>query len=150
MTNAFFVDVGFLTKTDKGFIPAPEVFEFNRACSLNPETAARKLAPVLKTTWFAKKLLPTLELRQLPISEAIELLANECAVAQHKPQLEFLIEYLEAVGLVYRVGDVLKTSHFTPPKTDPPPTPPQVDGQTDSEQGQRQRKASLRRRGLLH
>jgi hypothetical protein len=133
MTNAFFVDVGFLTKTDKGFLPAPEVIEFNRACSLNPETAARKLAPLLRASWFAKKLLPTLELRPLPVSEAIELLADESsAIAQHKPQLEIVIEYLDAAGLLYRVGDVLKSSHFTPPKQDEPTTIPPADIRNNS------------------
>src|SRR6266851_5711450 len=48
--NAFFISIGLIQKGDGGVLVSPEVQAFFRAHDWNKDTAAHKLAPLLRTT----------------------------------------------------------------------------------------------------
>lgn len=122
LTNAFFLDVGFVQKTETGFMPAPEVLAFAQAYEWNQDTATQKLAPLLKPTWFANILFPKLAFDKLRESDAIADLGQAAtAGTEYKSQLKMLIDYLEAAGLVQRDGEYLRK---TTPQQTTAPTPP--------------------------
>jgi hypothetical protein len=108
--NAFFVNVGLIQKGDGGILVSPEVQSFFRAYDWNKDTAAQKLAPLLKTSWFAQAVLPTLSFKPTDEEEVIGLLADAAAAGRDcKRQLKFLIDYLEASGLIQRDGTLLRS-----------------------------------------
>ncbi|WP_298724440.1 hypothetical protein [uncultured Ferrovibrio sp.] len=113
--NPFFLDNGFIEKQGNGYIPHPAVLEFNRAYSWNPETAAQKLAPLLRETWFAQVLMHRLSFRAMPEDEAIEHLASACnAGPDAKLSLRLIIDYMEAGGLIRRENGALVAIHAAP------------------------------------
>lgn len=113
--NPFFVESGFIEKQGNGYIPHPIVLEFNRAHSWNPETAAQKLGPLLRGTWFAHVLMHRLSFRAMPEDEAIELLASECnAGPDAKPSLRLVLDYMEAGGLIRRENGSLSAVQLAP------------------------------------
>ena len=100
--NAFLIDIGLLRRGDGGgFVPAEEVFSFQRAYGWNPETAVQKLAPLLRETWFAKCLAPRIQMRPVGIRDAIAVLAEVArADPKYEGQLGTLLEYLKDGGIV--------------------------------------------------
>lgn len=105
----FFTASGLLTKTNDGLVPPPEVLDFNAAYEWNPETAFHRTAPVLSNTWFFERLLPKLRFGPLSRKDAIQELAMASSAApDYRGQLDTLIEYLEASGLVRRDGDSIR------------------------------------------
>lgn len=108
--NTFFYEIGFLQKGDKGYVPAPEVFEFNRAYEWNPDIASHKLSPIVSRAWFGEALLPKLSFRSsMTEEEAITTLAEAAAAGPDcRPQLRFLLDYLQAVGMILRDGNLIK------------------------------------------
>jgi hypothetical protein len=104
MSNAFFVDIGFLQKSDTGFIPASELFDFDHAFQWNAETAALKLSPLIERSWFMQLLLPRLRFHNsMEEREVLELLASESKAApQHRKQLIMLLDYAVVSGLIQR------------------------------------------------
>ena len=135
INNAFFGQNGFLTKADGGYVPAPDVFSFLRAYQWSPDTAATKLAPIVSRTWFAEELLPKLTFGPLTTNEAIQHLADACnAGPDYRGQLRFLLEYMNASGLVewdgnqVRKGGTVVTSSSAPSSdivqtpSNPPPS----------------------------
>jgi len=120
MANSFFADAGFLQRTDGGFLPSPEVVSFNRAHEWNPETAAYKLAPVVERSWFAQALMPRLGFNAMVEKEAIVVLA-EAAVAspEKESQLSFLLEYMQASGLIANDNGTIRRVRIGTPATSP-------------------------------
>ena len=118
--NAFFLDCG-LIKAEGGYVPAPEVVSYTNAYDWNPETAAQKLIPLIENTWFVKRLMPTLKLRQgMDESEAITELGTAVGVGkEYTPQVTILIDYMETVGLVQRENGriTLRRQAQTPQET---------------------------------
>jgi hypothetical protein len=111
LANAFFLGLGFLQKTDLGYIPSPEVVAFNRAHSWNPDTAAHKLADLIQKAWFAQAVLPRLSFRPLDEEEALSVLADASnAGTDYKDQLRVLLNYMEAAGLINREGNTIRLS----------------------------------------
>jgi hypothetical protein len=103
LASPFFTDVGFLQRTETGFVPATEVVNFGHAHEWNPETASHKLAPLLAHTWFAEVLTPRITFRPVSDAEAIQALAEASSAAKdYEGQLSTLIDYLEAAGLCIR------------------------------------------------
>lgn len=127
--NAFFTSVGFLQKGDGGFAVSAEVQSFFRAYEWNKETAAQKLEPLLRPSWFAQELLPQLSFKPMEEEASITLLADAAeARPECKKQLRLLLDYLEAAGLVQREGTLLKSGNSATasasgeaPKDAPPP-----------------------------
>jgi hypothetical protein len=134
LANPFLASGGLITKTDGGYIPCPEVMSFLRAYEWSPDTAAQKLAPVLAKTWFAEELLSKLAFGPMTEDEAIQDLADAAnAAPEYRGQLEILLDYLGAAGLIQRDGTQIKrggtmtlaigatASESPPTKTDSPP-----------------------------
>jgi len=104
----FFVDVGLLSRGADGFVPSAEVLSYKRSHAWAPDTAAHKLAPLLRSAWFAS-ILTRLEFGPLEESAAIKDLADAVAAGpEYRKNLEMLIEYLTASGLVEKDGSVLR------------------------------------------
>ncbi len=109
--NSFFVAIGLLQKADTGYLPSPDVIEFNRAYAWSQETAAFKLAGTIEKSWFAQALFPKLNFRPVDIDEALATLADAASAGpDSKDQLRMLLNYLEAVGLTIRDGNTIRLS----------------------------------------
>lgn len=109
LANPFFLDNGFITREQGGYMPASEVRDFQNATEWDEGTAGLKLAPLLKKTWFAKTALPLLSMESKPESEII----NELALAakasrKHESKIKVLLEYLEAAGLIRNENGVIE------------------------------------------
>jgi hypothetical protein len=60
-------------------------------------------------SWFGEALLPRLQFRDIPQSEAIAILSEEVGVGPHyRDQLEIVLQYLEACNLVGREDGLVK------------------------------------------
>lgn len=109
LANAFFTDIGFLQRSDGGFLPSADVVSFARAHEWNPDTAAHKLAPSLTETWFAQELLPKVGFGPLDEEKALTDLAEAVSVGPtYKKQLGLLLEYLEVARLIERDGSIIR------------------------------------------
>lgn len=101
--NAFFSDVGFIEKTDGGYLPSPEVVSFFRAHEWEPDTAKHKLAPVIERSWFFKRLQPKLRFAGLNEEQALQDLADEASAGRdYRAELRLLLQYMEASALIAR------------------------------------------------
>lgn len=109
LANPFLASAGLITKTDGGYIPCAEVMSFLRAYEWSPDTAAQKLATVLAKTWFAEELLSNLAFGPMALDDAIKDLAEASnAAPEYRGQLEILLDYLAAAGLIQRDGTQIK------------------------------------------
>lgn len=109
MANAFFVEAGLLIKGDAGFLPAESVRAFALAYEWGPETAAQKLAPTLRGTWFAERVIPKLSMGKAPEKELYDDLALTAGVGpDFRPRIKLLIDFLEESGIAERDGDFVK------------------------------------------
>lgn len=108
LANTFFVKLGFLIRSGRGYQPAPEVLEYQLANEWDPDNAALKLAPIIEKAWFTQALKPKLQMRPIDESEAISDLAQKARVTpDYRTQIKTLINYLTVSGLVRRDGDRL-------------------------------------------
>lgn len=106
MANAFFVEAGLLLKSDAGFLPSESVSAFALAHQWGPETAAQKLAPTIRTTWFAERVIPKLMMGKTPEKELYDVLAMEATVGpDFKPRIKLLLDFLEESGIAERDGE---------------------------------------------
>lgn len=130
LCNGFFVDVGFLERVaNGGFTPSEEVQAYLRAFSWTPDVAAHKLAPRLRTTWFFERLQPKLAMGGVSEAEAVHDLADAASAGtRYAPQLELLLDYLEAAGLIRRDGGIIRegptAGHQRGERQSAPPPPP--------------------------
>lgn len=114
LANNFFVETGLLERGNGGFVSSSEVLEFNRAYEWDANTAAQKLAPLIRETWFARRLIPKLTFRQMDEEEIITDLAEAASAGpKRKTQLRLLIDYLEASGLVEHDGSVIRAAQIS-------------------------------------
>jgi len=136
MNNAFYASAGLLSKSEGGYAPAEEVMAFLRAYEWNKETAAQKLAPVLSRTWFYNAIASKLEFEARSEADCLQDLGDAANAGQdYKSNLKMLLEYLLAVGLVQKDGNLIKKggvsmSAATSPATtfaDSPPSTPKPD-----------------------
>lgn len=127
LAHPFFLDIGLLTKAGDGYVPAPEVVAYGKAFSWNQETAAQRLAPVLRRSWFAQELLPRLAMGTLDEIRAIQLLGEAASAGpRFEGQIKTLLQYLTVAGVIRREGDTIRegTSVYEPegemanPRTD--------------------------------
>ena len=109
LANPFFADVRFLQRADGGYTPSPEVISFAQASEWNPETASRKLGPLIAESWFARALTPRLSFTDLDENEAITVLADTASARpEYKGQLRLLLDYMESAGLIRRDGERIR------------------------------------------
>jgi hypothetical protein len=131
LANPFLNSVGLITKTDSGYMPAPEVLSFLLAFQWDPETAAHKMAPIVENAWFFTTLKPKLTFSPLAEDAVIATLAEQATAGpDYRKGLKTLVEYMIAVGLIQREGTDLKlatsrqavpvSSDSSPPKPDGP------------------------------
>jgi hypothetical protein len=136
LANAFFTSTGFLAKVDPGYVPSSAVGSYHRTYQFSPDGAARELLPVLVETWFARALLLKVTVAgSISVDQARMALSRESgATVEYRAQLDMLIEYLVAGGVLIRDGDQLRRP-ITPgerqdgategrPDSPPPPPPP--------------------------
>ncbi|MEY2501564.1 MAG: hypothetical protein QOI07_1898 [Verrucomicrobiota bacterium] len=109
VTNAFFTDIGLLTRLEGAFAVAPEAVAFLTAFSgISPETASEKLKPLFEKQWFMQLLAPRLRLGPMDISAVHRVLGEASSAGkEHIPRLELLIDFLCFVGLTKREGNQL-------------------------------------------
>ncbi|HTE76733.1 MAG TPA: hypothetical protein VK653_08315, partial [Xanthobacteraceae bacterium] len=104
----FLVENGFLERNGDATLATKPVIDFALAHNWSTESAPRKLAPIIRNSWFGKILLEKLAFRSMNEDEAIADLAGEIAAEpEYKPQIGTLIEYAVATGLVRRDGSQL-------------------------------------------
>lgn len=108
LMSTFLNENGFWERSGTDVMPVKSVIDFAQAHSWSPETAARKLAPLIKKTWFGERLVTRLAFRPMSEDDAIAELAQMVgATPDYKSQVAFLIDYVVAAGLVRREGGQL-------------------------------------------
>lgn len=106
--NPFLQDVGLLTKEGQRNRPSDEVADYAQAYEWDSEKAAHKLAAVFRKAWFGAALIPKLTFRALTKDEATTFLANEAkAPKEYKTNLEIVLEYLKAAGVIQSDGSTI-------------------------------------------
>lgn len=122
LANPFFLDTSLLQRTEAGLIPNADVLAFHRASQWNPEGAEQKLQPTLREAWFGKALLTRLSFAgALEDSAVVTLLAEQATASpEHRPQLQVLLGFLEAVGLITRDGNVIRPTRPAEGSVPPP------------------------------
>jgi hypothetical protein len=110
LSNSFFVEAGFMTRTAPGrFAPAAGVVEYSRAHSWTPTTATHRLAPIVSSSWFGQLIARKVSVQARNAEEIMSDLAGEAGASpEHRPQIELLIEFAVASGIVERDGQTLK------------------------------------------
>jgi hypothetical protein len=109
LATPFFCAIGLLQKTSDGLVPAPEVRDFTAAHEWNAETAFHRTACIFRKTWFFERLLPKLRFQPMSRDAALQELAMAAnAAPAYRGQLETLLEYLEASGVVSIDGDTIR------------------------------------------
>jgi hypothetical protein len=110
VTNAFFCDVGLLTRVDGGFLVSQEVIAFLRAESgLSPEAAPEKLRPLFEKQWFMHVLTPRLRLAPMDIGAVQKVIGEECSASKdHLGRIDVLIDFLCFVKCLAREGNQLR------------------------------------------
>ncbi len=115
MANGFFVEVGFVHRVDGALLPAPEVISYSQAHQWNADTAATKLGPLVRDSWFGKALMPTLTFGGIEEKAALEKLALEASASpEYKSQVSMLLEYMQAAGVIVRDGSIIKLNRANP------------------------------------
>lgn len=113
--NAFPASIGLIRRAEGGYVPSAEVIAFGRAYQWDPATASAKLAPVIEATWFAQAILSTLRMRPMDMKEAITAVAEAAAAGPgHKAQIEVLLDYMDAAGLIVREGHQISLRRGAP------------------------------------
>lgn len=128
LCNPFFSDCGLLIAEGRKQKPSDAVFDYLHAYEWNPESAATKLRPALIDSWAAKELLPKLAFRTLGKDEAIKFLA-EASKAQkaHRRNLETLLEFLNAAGVLLIEGNSVSKLQASQPGGDEGKSAPPAD-----------------------
>ncbi len=109
LANAFFTEVGLLTRGDSGLVPVEAVREFAREHEWDPDSASHRLAAVLGGSWCWKALEPNLALGVIDEKQAVSRLAHACSAGpKYERQLRIVLEYLGAAGLVEREAGMVQ------------------------------------------
>lgn len=110
ISTPFFASVGLLNRADRGrFAPAAEVTDYSRAHQWTPDTAAHRLAPIIRKAWFGKLISRMVSVQARSVEDILTDLAGESgADPSNRPQLELLIDFAIAGGLVVRDGAMLR------------------------------------------
>lgn len=109
LANGFFVEVGLVQKTDAGFVPSDEVAAFALAHEWKADTAALKLAPIIRQSWFAERVRSQLSMASVHENELMDTLAMAAGVGpDFRPRIKLLLDWLVVTGVAEREGDSLK------------------------------------------
>lgn len=120
--NPFFHSVGLLRREKNGYVPCDDVIAYADRYKWEQDKAALKLAPVIRASWFAQALLPKLNFRSLSKDEAMAYLAEDAgADPEYKQNLELLLDYLKASGLITVDGSTILLGEQPKPVVDSVP-----------------------------
>lgn len=110
VTNAFFCDIGLLSRAEGGFLVSPEAAAFLRAeGGLSPEDAPEKLKPLFEKQWFMQILAPRLRLGPMDISSVQKVIGEECSASkEHLARIDVLIDLLCFVKCLAREGNQVR------------------------------------------
>lgn len=116
MTNAWFVDIGFLSRTDGGFSVGSEAVAFlNAENGIAPESAPEKLKPLFERYWATQLVLPRVRVGSLPVDTVVKIIGEHCGASkEHIPRIELLVDFMCYVGLFRKEGGEIKMN--TPSK----------------------------------
>jgi hypothetical protein len=118
----FLVENGFLERVGGDTMPTRAVLDFTQAYNWSAETASRKLAPIVRNSWFGELLLTKLAYRSMSEEEAIaELGGAISAGTEYKPSIGTLVDYAVATGLVRRDGNQLSLGETGGPEASTSP-----------------------------
>lgn len=128
----FFCDIGILERLEKGGLkPSQELIEYNDACQWDESEARFKLRPIFEKTWFARCLIPRLQLTTPPKQTCLSLLASESkATTEHQERLENLLNFLELATIVSLAGGSIKLIQNKTNVTGDVPNPQKTSQQT--------------------
>jgi hypothetical protein len=122
LCNGFFVEAGLLIRDGYKQRPSDAVFDYLQAHEWSPDDAGRKLAAVLRETWFANALLPKLAFRPLSRGEAVTFLADESKASRdYQQQLDLLLDYLAVAGVVKIENNTVSKGSTSQIAKDPDP-----------------------------
>ncbi len=131
LANSFFSAIGLLMRSEKGYIPSNEVMAYQRAYEWNAETAFYKVAGILQDAWFGQALIPRLRFGPFSEEAAIESLGDASAAGPDcRSQLELILDYMQAAGLLVRDNGMVKFAKANGNQerenevTNPAPEPP--------------------------
>ncbi len=143
LASPFFNNVGLVTRTGGGFVPADAVLSFAQMHQWEPDKAGRELKTPLCQSWFAGALMPRLSFDALGEEEALAIIAKAAgATPKARPQLQMVLEYMQVAGLIEREGDLVRAAegatdtplcHKSPEPSaaaNDPPSRPSGGGQT--------------------
>ena len=114
LSNAFFVDAGWLEKRGKGeYASSDALVDYLRRLGINKEDVARAVQPLRSTvlsTWFWQAIKSQLDFsNQADEGELLHVLMSEAeASSEHLPQLRNLLEWVEYVGLIRRSDGLVR------------------------------------------
>jgi hypothetical protein len=124
MLSAFLYENTFIERIGTDVMPTRAVVEFAQAHAWSPEIAPKRLAPLLRKTWFGEILLRRLAFRPLSEDDALTELAGATAAStEFRPNLALLVDYIVIAGLARREGTMLYLGEdgAAPAPTDAPP-----------------------------
>lgn len=114
LSNAFFVDAGWLEKRGKGEYAASDALvDYLRRLGISKADVARAVQPLRTTVlgaWFWQAIKSQLEFsNEADEGELLHVLMSEAeASSDHLPQLRNLLEWVEYVGLIRRTDGVVR------------------------------------------
>jgi len=128
LSNEFFRGSGLLKREGRKFVPCSEVFEYAQAYRLDPPSAGKRLAPILRKSWFGDHVLTCLAVRSTARKHAllIDLGQMAGAEAEHMPRVELLLKYLEVAELIAVSADEVaevRSADQEVATEEPPPAP---------------------------
>lgn len=107
--NPFFDDTRLIEKLGHRFKASAEVLSYFQRLEWNDPDAGKKLAPLLRKTWFAEALVPRLQMNPMNEEAAIHILSDfSGAGSSEKRQLVMVLDYLELAGVIARDGNLIR------------------------------------------
>ncbi|MDO8270460.1 MAG: hypothetical protein Q7U82_00875 [Gammaproteobacteria bacterium] len=136
--NPFFQQTGLVEKIGHKFKASLEVLAYYQRLEWNDTEAGKKLAPILRKTWFAEVLIPRLQMNAMTEDSAIQALSDTSnASPSEKRQLLMTLDYLELAGIIVRDGNMVrlvkeiqpeKVANHLPVESVPPSLPSELEG----------------------
>jgi hypothetical protein len=131
LSNAFFVDAGWLVKQGRGSYAATDaLINYRRRAGMNSDDprAKQALRETMTEAWFWQPIKSQIEFGGADEDEVLQILMLEAgATPEHASQLRNLLEWVEWVGLIRRDEDRVLLADGA----GIPPTPPAENGASD-------------------
>lgn len=129
--NAWFVDVGILSRAGNGFVVAQEANAFLLAeHGVAPESAPEKLRGLFEKHWSATLLIPRLRASEMDLDAVRKVVGEFCTASpEHLPKIDVLLEYLVWCGVVRKDGNSVRLGNggrYAQHQPTPAPNPGQL------------------------